>query len=327
MLRHSLKEWKFPIHIFTILDMDDLRRLDLNLLLTLHTLLTEKHVTRAAAHLHKSQPAVSHALAQLRERFDDPLLVRRDGGLSLTPRAQGLVQPLGEALAHLNELLRTPEFAPSQAQRRFRLALSDYAARLILPPLMKRLRTHAPGLDLSVSQASRESMMAQLADGEIDLALGVFPELPEGIQADTLFEERFVCLADSASLPTRGGLPLDTWLTRPHVLVAMRPDGGNEIDLALDALGQRRRIALTLPHWSAAIEVIAGTDLVLTIASRSLDDMRRQPALRQFAPPLTLPRFAFQQAWHRRRDTDTALAWLRQQIRTCSQRPHPGKPE
>ena len=307
--------------------MDDLRRLDLNLLLTLHTLLTERHVTRAAVHLHKSQPAVSHALAQLREHFDDPLLVRGDGGLRLTPRAQGLVQPLGDALSHLNALLHTPDFAPAQAQGRFRLALSDYAARLVLPPLMKHLRKHAPGLDLSISQASREAMLAQLADGDLDVALGVFPEVPKGIHTDTLFEERFVCVADKAGLPARGGLSLDAWLARPHVLVAMRPDGSNEIDLALEVLGHRRRIALTLPHWSAAIEVLAGTDLVLTMASRGLPDARRQPALRQFAPPLALPCFAFQQAWHGRRDSDIAHAWLRQQIRTCSQALDPGKRE
>jgi len=306
--------------------MDDLRRLDLNLLLTLHTLLTEKHVTRAAVHLHKSQPAVSHALAQLRAHFDDPLLVRRDGGLTLTPRAQSLLQPLGEALSQLNALLRTSDFEPAQAQRRFRLALSDYAARLVLPALMKQLRKHAPGLDLSVSQASREAMLAQLADGEIDVALGVFLELPKDIHTDVLFEEGFVCLADKAGLPARGGLSLDAWLARPHVLVAVRPDGSNEIDLALDALGHRRRIALTLPHWSAAIEVLTGTDLVLTIASRGLTDAGRRPALRQFAPPLALPRFAFQQAWHGRRANDMAHIWLRQQIRACSQALDPGKP-
>ncbi|QEI08038.1 LysR family transcriptional regulator [Pigmentiphaga aceris] len=306
--------------------MDELRRLDLNLLLTLHTLLTEKHVTRAALQLHKSQPAVSHALAQLRERFDDPLLVRRGGGLSLTPRAQALMQPLAEALGHLNALLRTPVFEPSQVQRRFRLALSDYAARLVLPPLIRRLRTHAPGLDLSVSQASRDAMLAQLADGEIDLALGVFPTLAQNIQAELLFEESFVCIADKNALPARGGLSLDTWLARPHVLVSMRPDDGNEIDQALDALGLHRRIALALPHWSAALEVVAGTDLILTIARRSLPNARHLPGLRQFAAPLTLPRFAFQQAWHVRRDGDAAHAWLRREIWQCSQATHPGKP-
>src|SRR5690606_33215975 len=136
--------------------MDELRRIDLNLLLTLHALLAEKHVTRAALRLHKSQPAVSHSLAQLRSHFDDPLLVRRDARLALTARAQALVQPLQEALSSLNALLAAPQFDPAVVRGRFRLALSDYAARILLPPLVRHLRQHAPGLDLAISQASRE---------------------------------------------------------------------------------------------------------------------------------------------------------------------------
>lgn len=135
--------------------MDDLRRIDLNLLLALHALLTEKHVTRAAMRLHKSQPAVSHSLAQLREHFNDPLLVRKQGKLELTARGNALLQPLSEALGSLNTLLGTPQFDPLQAQRRFRLSLSDYAARLVLPDLMRYVRKHAPGFDFAISQASR----------------------------------------------------------------------------------------------------------------------------------------------------------------------------
>ncbi|MFF5437873.1 LysR family transcriptional regulator [Streptomyces achromogenes] len=134
--------------------MDELRRIDLDQLLTLHALLVEKHVTRAALRLHKSQPAVSHALAQPRTRFGDPLLVRHGGRTVLTARAQALVRPLG--------------------------------------------------LDLAVGQASREVMAAQLADGEVDPAPGVFPHRPEDIQVQDLFQEEFVSLTDKAVLPRKG---------------------------------------------------------------------------------------------------------------------------
>lgn len=229
--------------------MDDLRRIDLNLLLTLHALLSEQHVSRAALRLHRSQPAVSHALAQLRELFADPLLVRRDGRLQLTARAEALQAPLQEALQQLDGLLGTPGFEPARARRTFRLAMSDYGARVVLPALMRLMRREAPGIDLVVSQGSREAMLGQLIDGEADLALGVFPELPTEMAQQVLFEESFVCLADRASLPPRGGLALEPWLARPHVLVAVRPGIDNEIDQALASLGARRRIALTLPHW------------------------------------------------------------------------------
>lgn len=299
--------------------MDDLRRIDLNLLLTLHALLTEKHVTRAALRLHRSQPAVSHALAQLREVFKDPLLARRGGRMAMTPRAQELLQPLEVALSQLNALVHQSAFTPRLAERRFRVAMSDYAAHWVLPKLVRRLRDQAPGIDLAVCQASREAMLAQLADGEIDLALGVFPGTPKEIVLETLFEEHFISVADKRSLPPRGKLSLDEWLARPHVLVAMRPDADNEIDAALATRGLRRHVALVLPHWSASTEVLAGTDLVLTVASRTLDGASRNQGLRRFVPPLELPRFAFQQAWHARRDADPAHGWFRSVVMDCSQ--------
>lgn len=299
--------------------MDELRRIDLNLLLTLHALLTEKHVTRASLRLHKSQPAVSHSLGLLRAHFDDPLLVRRNGRMTLTARAQALTQPLNDALVTLNGLLGTPRFDPSQARRRFRLSLSDYAARIVLPPLMQHVRRWAPGLDLAISQASRDAMLAQLADGELDLALGIFPDAPADIHIQDLFSEGFVSLADKAVMPANGKLSLEEWLQRPHVMLALRPDANDEIEKALASQGLRRHIALALPHWSAAVEVLAGTDLILTVASRAVGPMRQHKTLRQFEPPLPLPRFAYQQAWHARKESDPAHQWLRQAILTCSQ--------
>ncbi len=297
--------------------MDELRRIDLNQLLTLHALLVEKHVTRAALRLNKSQPAVSHALAQLRTRFGDPLLVRHGGRMVLTARAQALARPLEEALTRLNGLLSAPDFDPSRARGRFRLCLSDYASRIVLPPLVRHIRERAPGLDLAISQTSREAMVAQLTDGELDLALGVFPHPPEDIQVQDLFEEEFVSLADKAVLPEKGGLSLAEWLERPHIMVAVRPDAHDEIETALAARGLRRRLAVTLPHWSAAVDLLAGTDLVLTVAGRAVGPLRRHRTLRRFTPPLDLPRFAYQQAWHTRRADDPAHRWLREAVLMC----------
>ncbi|MFI1213518.1 LysR family transcriptional regulator [Streptomyces sp. NPDC020802] len=299
--------------------MDELNRIDLNLLLTLHALLTEKHVTRAAARLRKSQPAVSHSLAQLRTHFDDPLLVRHGGRMTLTARAQALVHPLEDALNSLNGLLAAPDFDPAHTRRRFRLSLSDYASRIILPPLVRHLRSEAPGLDLAISQASREAMLVQLTDGELDLALGIFPQPPEDIEVQDLFREEFVCLADKAVLPAKGGLSLEEWLQRPHIMLALRPDANDEIERALTDRGLRRHLAVTLPHWSAAVDLVAGTDLILTVAGRAVGPLQRHKTLRKFKPPLELPHFAYQQAWHARRTNDPAHSWLRQALMTCSQ--------
>ncbi len=192
--------------------------------------------------------------------------------------------------------------------------MSDYGARVVLPGLMRVLREEAPGIDLVVIQGSREAMLGHLFDGEADLALGVFPELAAELQVETLFEERFTCIADRSGLPARGGLDLTEWLARPHVLVAVRPGIDNEIDLALTAMGARRRVALAMPHWAAAQEVIAGTDLILTVARRSLDNGKLDPRLRRFEPPLAIKAFGFQQAWHQRREGEAGHRWLRERV-------------
>lgn len=298
--------------------MDELRKIDLNLLLTLHALLSERHVTRAALRLHRSQPAVSHSLALLRAHFNDPLLIRKNGQTTLSARALGLLPPLELALSDLNRLMGTPEFDPATACRRFRIAMSDYAAQIILPRLVARLRHAAPGFDLAVSQASREMMLAQLEDGELDLAFGVFPQAPASICQQALFDERFICLADPAFLPPNRTLTLTQWLERPHLKLAMQPDAVDEIGKALAAAGLQRRVCVALPHWTAAVNLLPGTDMVLTVASRSVSALQQPHALCRFEPPLPLPDFRYTLAWHPRKEPDPAHRWLRQAVLDCN---------
>ncbi|WP_208647515.1 LysR family transcriptional regulator [Pseudomonas kribbensis] len=293
--------------------MNDLRRIDLNLLVILDALLGEQHVTRAAERLHLSQPAVSHALARLRDLLGDPLLVRAGSGLVPTARALELVTPLAEALAQVQSLLAPNTFDPASARRTFRLAMSDYGAAIILPGLIRTLRAEAPGIDLQISHASREGMVEGLLNGDIDLAAGVLPELPGELHSTPLFEERYVCLLDRQSLPAEGVLDLPTYLSRPHVLLEMRGSGTPEIERTLTALRERRRVAVSLPHWSVAPQFISGTDLILTVASRALNDIDEE-ALIVVPSPFEIAPFTFVSAWHKRRGGDQALNWLNRRI-------------
>jgi len=293
--------------------MNDLRRIDLNLLVVLDALLSEQHVTRAAERLHLSQPAVSHALARLRDLLGDPLLVRGGGGLVSTPRALELVTPLRATLAQVQSLLAPNAFDPASTRRTFRLAMSDYGAAIILPGLIRSLRRDAPGIDLQITHGSREGMLDQVLDGDIDLAAGVFPELPNALRSTPLFEEHYACLVDRDSLPAEGVLDLPAYLARPHVLLEMRGSGTPEIERALTAIRERRHVAISLPHWSVAPELIGGTDLILTVASRALHNVDRE-SLIVVPPPFDIPPFAFVLAWHQRRGGDQALNWLKGQI-------------
>lgn len=293
--------------------MNDLRRIDLNLLVILDALLSEQHVTRAAERLHLSQPAVSHALARLRDVLGDPLLVRAGSTLVPTARALELVAPLAEALAQVQSLLAPNTFDPATARRTFRVAMSDYGAAIILPGLIRTLRREAPGIDLQISHASREGMLEGVLNGDIDLAAGVFPEMPNELRSSVLFEERYVCLLDRRRLPADGVLDLPTYLSRPHVLLEMRGSGTPEIERALTALRERRRVAISLPHWSVAPQLISGTDLILTVSSRSVRDIDQQQLI-VLPPPFEIAPFTFVLVWHKRRGGDQALNWLNRRI-------------
>lgn len=293
---------------------NNLRGIDLNLLVVLDVLLAERHVSRTAARLNMSQPAVSHALARLRLLFDDPLLIRRGGQLVASSKALEIASVLSEALRQMREVLGPGGFDPGREKRTFRLAMSDYGSAMVLPGLLQRLRLEAPNIDVVVTQASREAMLRLVLDGECDLALGVFPDLPERLETAELAIEHFACLADRQKMAGKDRLDLETYLSRPHVLVAMTDGANTEIETALHVMGHRRRIAVTLPHWGNAPRLIQGTDLVLTVARNALAPFKDDTSLILFDPPFQIPPFSFVQVWHERRSGDPAHMWLRDAV-------------
>ncbi|VVP79579.1 hypothetical protein PS941_00654 [Pseudomonas fluorescens] len=178
----------------------------------------------------------------------------------------------------------------------------------------RRLTRHeAPGIDLQISHASREGMLEGVLNGDIDVAAGVFPEMPHELRSSVLFEERYVCLLDRQTLPASGVLDLPTYLSRPHVLLEMRGSGTPEIERALTSLRERRRVAISLPHWNVAPQFISGTDLILTVSSRSVRELDQRELI-VVPPPFEIAPFTFVLAWHKRRGGDQALNWLNRTI-------------
>ena len=293
-----------------------LRNIDLNLLVVLDALLTEKHVTRTGARLHLSQPAISHSLSKLRVLLDDPILIRQGSEVVLSALAQNLQAPLKEILSQIEILLgKSIDFVPANSHRTFRLAMSDYGAAIVLPKLLRQLRAEAPNTTLVVTQDSRHGMFEQIAQGKIDLALGVFPNLSADISSEVLFEETFSCLLDRSTLPASGLLDLDNYLLRPHISVSVDGCSNGEIDRLLRDEGLQRRIAVSVPHWRTAPSMISNTDLILTVATRTLHNALLDEELVSISPPLPIPPFPFVQIWHNRFGEDPAHMWLREQVR------------
>jgi DNA-binding transcriptional LysR family regulator len=290
----------------------DLSRVNLNLLVALDALLTDASVTRAAARLGVTQSALSHTLRQLREVFDDALLVRGRGGMVLTPRAQQLAAPIHRGLVALQRALRNePVFEPRTATHRFTVATRDYFASVLLPRLMELLGQEAPGVDLELRQLDERRVPEQLESGEVDLAITTFVDEAPVLRQQKLFQEEFACLVRKRHPEVRDTLDLKQYLRLPHALISPRGEGEGVVDRALAKLGHARRIALRLPFFLAAPLAIARSNLVLTAPRRMVEGFARGGELQILKPPIALMTFNVVQAWHERYDDDPPHRWLR----------------
>lgn len=296
-----------------------LEGLDLNLLVALRALLTERHVTRAAARVGLSQPAMSHALSRLRELLGDPLLVRTPSGMRPTPRAEAMTAPLERALEDIGRLISSPApFEPRLSTRKFRIASNDYMELVLFPRLLRRLWIEAPGIDVRIINLGDEAN-ADLAEGRLDLAMGVVgqiasPDGPRGLRSRDLVSDGFVCVVREAHPVVKKRLSLDDFVAMPHALVAPRGAQGSVVDSALARIGKKRRVAVEIPHFLVAPHVVRETDLVLTLAARVALSLAPLLGLRQLAPPLELPGFTMTMVWHERQHVDPAHVWLRDLI-------------
>src|SRR6218665_312604 len=216
----------------------DFRVVDLNLLVTLHVLLRERSVSRAAACLHIGQPAVSGALARLRTVFGDPLLVRIPGGMRPTPRALALQTALVSVLQAVQaRVAEEPVFAPAATQRTFRIGLPDWVDTWLLPPLLATLHRDAPNARVQVLTADRFRLADMLAREEIDLAVGGFPAGPSWQRNRPLVTLRYCCVHQAGLTRVDGPLTLADYTSLPHLLVTYRNALEGTVDEALRALG------------------------------------------------------------------------------------------
>jgi DNA-binding transcriptional LysR family regulator len=291
-----------------------LSAVDLNLLVVLRALLTERHVTRAAARVGLSQSATSHALARLRELYGDPLLVRRGRALALTPRAERLLPTLERGLSDLKAAIDgEPEFEPKSARRSFTLGMADYLQAVVMGPLLRELGRLAPHVDLHVSNAL--GLEEQITAGNVDLGLQVSGRTHDGpLESQRLFEDEFVCLVRRDHPKIGQKIGMQSYLAARHIVVAPSGTAGSLVDTELAARGLSRRVALRVANFLIAPIIVAETDFVNTMPKRLGMKLAERYGLRALPPPLELPRFGFLLLWHPRVDRDPAQRWLRELV-------------
>jgi DNA-binding transcriptional LysR family regulator len=287
-----------------------LRNIDLNLLLVLHALLTERHVSRAATRLGLSQSATSHALARLRELYGDPLLVRSGRALTLSPRALQLLPLLARGLGELsNAISEEPAFEPHSSRQTYNIGASDYAQVVVLQPLLARLAEQAPGVALNVNGSPH--LIDLLESGEIDLALTP-GAIPRSLSSRLLFSDDFVCMVKRRGALARGKLTLSRYLAMPHVVVAPTGAPGSLVDTVLAQRGVSRRVVVRVPNFLVAPIVVGSSDYINTGPARLAQLLAQVYPLTLLPPPLPLPSFQLKLVWHPRLEHDPAQRWLRE---------------
>ena len=287
---------------------------DLAALNTLHALLQESSVTRAARRLALSTPAVSHALARLRERFDDPLLVRAGRMMVLTPFAERLKPLVADAVSAAQLVYREQgAFNPTQMQRTFTVSATDYVLLVFGARFDAAVASGAPHLNLRfVPNAADDAR--RLRESETDIAIGIYGELPPELKTRAIITDRFVCVVRDGH-PTIGAkLTLDQFTAAEHIQIAPRGRPGGYLDELLHARGLRRRVARAVPYFQVALEMTASSDRVLTVSERIVHRLGPQLGVRVLEPPLPLEPFALSMVWHPRFDADPGHRWLRDQF-------------
>lgn len=298
---------------------NDIRSLDLNLLKALDALLDERNVTRAAARLNVTQPAMSGILTRLRENFDDPLFTRAQRGIVPTPRALELAQPVRRVLNDIESMLQPPVFDPATATMDFTIAATDYALRAIAVPFLTALKLHAPNIRVALGAVEDGPLQDRLERGEIDLVLSTPDSTPPELHARRLFDEHYVC-ALREDHPAVGGrrLSLKQFCALDHALVSYAGDPFSGVtDQALATLGMQRRVTLSVKRFLILPDILRASDMVAVVPHRLVAGVE---GVKLLVPPLEIPGFTKIAAWHERTHRDPAQRWLRELLfASCSQ--------
>jgi DNA-binding transcriptional LysR family regulator len=292
-----------------------LRQADLNLLVVFSVLEEERRVSKAALRLGLSQPAVSRALARLRETFHDDLLVRTPAGYELTPQGARLREELETVLPRLDRLLGGTTYDPSKDAAEFRIAATDYASHVICPLFCRTVLSRPSKVSIEFVYW-HEGVFEALEHGQLHMVLNATDgQQPTHLLTEVLFDETFSCVVASEA-PYGKRLTLEQYLAAPHVGATILGRRQTIPDQRMTAIGRSRRIAIRVPYFAAAMRSVAGTLLVATVPARIAEDEPRRSAVKLAEPPPEMFGFQYQMIWHPRLDSDPAHTWLRETLRT-----------
>lgn len=290
----------------------DLKDIDLNLLVVFHQLLQQRRVSRAAELLGLTQPAVSNALARLRNVLGDELFVRASAGMVPTPYANQLAEPVAEALGILHRAMNQQRsFDAATSTRRFVIAMSDIGEIYFLPRLVQEIARVAPGISVSTVHNATVNLKDEMEAGHVDLAVGLLPQLAAGFVHRRLFRQRYVCTFRKGHALDKGKITLREFCAAEHLVVISAGTGHGKADEFMERAGITRDVKLRVMHFIAVGHLLRDSDLVATLPERLAESVTAPFGLAYVAHPAKLPEISIDVFWHSRHHGDPASQWLR----------------
>lgn len=292
------------------------RRLDLNLLVALDALLIDQSVTRAAAKLNITQPAMSGALARLREYFEDPLVIQVGRQMELTPLAQSLVGPIHDVIMRIDSVIATePAFHPKTSKRHFTITASDYVIQVFLQDVLARCNYEAPQLTFEFRQSSAR-VQDELEAGEVDFVIGPEIDLLASHPHQDLFEDSYTIIAWKESKVVGDTLTFDEYTSLKHVVFNRDRMGSPWFERWFASrYGDVRCVDIAVPNFGILPHLVVGTDRIATIQTRLARLFMPILPLKIIAPPIEFPKLKEIVQWNVHRDPDPASQWLRTKLK------------
>lgn len=290
------------------------RKSGLHLLMCFDALASTGSVSQAAHLMGITQPAMSNVLARLREQYADPLFVKTRSGMSPTPKALELVEPVRQVIDQVDRVLApTGPFDPRTCKAKLILTATDYAEFVLMPQLVQALEKQAPGVELEIRVANRQMSSQWLSRGEIDFRIGWVRHPPGELRFKRLFTDRFVCLVRANHPVVRNQLSVDDYCGLRHVrtVVHHMPESGPTIDEAVAAVGRRLRIGVVSHDFLSLPFFVARSDLIATVPERLAKPFLRTLPLKMLPPPVKLPDLAVSLFWHDRSQRSPLHRWFR----------------
>lgn len=297
------------------------RTLDLNLLRVFDVVMLERNVTRAARRLSMTQPAVSNALRRLRQATREELFIPGTTGVAPTAHAMALWPVVHDALNRLQQAFEPQGFDADTEDRQFIIAMADATAALFVPVLLEDLRRQRSTVRLKVVGLTSRDPRDLLEQGEIDVAVGFFPEVAAQLKTDAatslccldcLYRCSYQCVMRRGHpLARPGALTLDAYCAADHLRVnfAGRPHGF--VDEELARLGRTRRVTMTVDQFATAGTAVLTSDLLTVLPRSYVASTGLAPRLACRPLPFDMPPIEIGLLWHRRHEQDTAQRWLR----------------